>query len=104
MPPKPTTLGAVPLGHYARLGDGSWVRVVANLQGQPFIRPAAGEPLCVVGEGERSGPRPMPGHTPIYDTRAPAAVARDTAPVADPLGGSAGGEAGPNLFTTEGTP
>jgi hypothetical protein len=103
MPPKPTTLGAVPLGHYARLGDGSWVRVVASLQGQPFVRPADGEPLRVVGEGERSGPRPMPRHTRIADSREPAAVAGDTAPVADPLGAGAA-DAGPNLFHPEGTP
>lgn len=96
MAAKPTTLREVAIGHEALLADGSWVRVATSLAGQPFVRRADEEP--------RQGPRPMPGHTPVYDTRAPAAVARDTAPVADPLGGAAGESAGPNLFHPEGTP
>jgi hypothetical protein len=95
MAAKPTTLREVTVGHEAQLADGSWVRVVTVLAQQPFVRRP--------DDGERQGPRPMPGHTPVYDTRAPAAIARDTAPVADPLGGSAG-DAGPNLFHPEGTP
>jgi hypothetical protein len=99
MPPKPTTLRGVAVGHEALLADGSWVRVAATLAGQPFVRRA--------DEGARQGPRPMPGHTPVFDTRAPAAdaAARDTTPVADPVGGApAGDAAGPTLFNPEGTP
>jgi hypothetical protein len=102
MAAKPATVGGVELGHFARLGDGSWVRVVAILHGQPFVRPAEGEPLHVVGEGALVGPRPIPRHTKISDVRAPAAAARDAAPVADPLGSTAS-SAGPTLFHLGGT-
>jgi hypothetical protein len=96
MPPKPTTLRGVPLGQEALLADGSWVRVATVICQQPFVRRPDDEP--------RQGPRPMPGHTAVFDTRVPAAVAGDTAPVADPLGGAAGDDAGPNLFHPEGAP
>jgi hypothetical protein len=57
----PRFLVEVPVGDYARLGDGSWVRIAACLANQPFVRPHPEPAVTPV----RNGPRPMPGHTPV---------------------------------------
>jgi hypothetical protein len=90
---RPTLLRDVPLGHEAQFENGEWVRVAATIAGQRYVRRDT--------DGPRQGPRPIPGHTPVVDTRAPTASADRTA-VADPIAGAADRET--NLFRTEDKP
>jgi hypothetical protein len=75
-PSAPMTLGAVPIGHRARMLDGSIVLVAAELGGALYVRD---------NDGTGNGPYELPRGTRVLEVLAPELVAADRAPVRDPL-------------------
>lgn len=71
-----THLAAVPVGHRARLLDGSIVLVAANLNGGVFVRD---------NDGTGRGPYELPSETVVLEVMAPEAKYADRSPVEDPL-------------------
>jgi hypothetical protein len=71
----------VPQGHWARLFDGTEVRVAATIGDVMLVRRSDDAP--------RTGPTPMPGDTQVRSTRAADLAPVDRTAVADPLAGTA---------------
>ena len=73
-------LSGVPLGHRARLLDGSIVLVSCRIGTATFVRD---------NDGVGRGPYELPGSTVVLEVIAPELVAQDRGEVRDPLDGGA---------------
>jgi hypothetical protein len=71
-----THLASVPVGHRARVLDGSIVLVAFRIGTATFVRD---------NDGVGNGPYELPGATVVLEVMAPELVAQDRAAVTDPL-------------------